>query len=221
MTDYTEALIIPEGKQEKTGLKERAVRSLKRIKVFDLVFGVIVTVLVVSAIYIYVITGEDEKDPYTDEGVNAPVGINVGEKAPDFTLVDTEGRTFALSDHRGEVVILDFMATWCDPCVEEMDELKQVNMSYYERGARIISIDTDNREDAKQLHEFKNLHTCPWRFAAQGSDVGETYAVKLLPTLYIIDEKGIIRYFSTTEKGERGGMVRYPEMAEELDRLLK
>ncbi len=68
-----------------------------------------------------------------------------GEPAPDFELTDLEGTPHALADFRGEVVVLNFWATWCPPCVEEMPSLQRLEDTLGERGLRVVAVSVDER----------------------------------------------------------------------------
>ena len=136
-----------------------------------------------------------------------------GQTATDFTLTDTEGIQFSLSDYRGEIVILDFMATWCGPCIKEMDHLKDIQEDYHDKDVRIISIDVDDSESSEDLSDLKDMYGCNWRFAYKGGSVGNTYGASAIPTLYIIDKEGEISYKSV-------GLTDYSTLAAELDKLV-
>ena len=206
-------------------------RVKKRIRMADVIFGAVIVSLMLSAIYILAVPGDNGDDPYSSEDPNnfpdddlnnikdkdypggEVLGTNIGHTAPDFELTDTEGVKFSLSGHRGEVVLLDFMATWCGPCVTEMDHLKEVNANYYGRGVRVISIDVDDTETSQELGDFKTAHGCSWRFAAKGGAVGNSYGASSIPLLYIIDEQGVITFKNT-------GLTDYSILSSELDKLV-
>ena len=79
-------------------------------------------VLVLAAIGIYTAIGSDDGD-----GDDGNYGYaRVGEDAPDFTLQTFEGEPFTLSDHRGEVVVVNFWGSWCEPCIREMPAFQEV-----------------------------------------------------------------------------------------------
>ncbi|MBU4189385.1 MAG: redoxin domain-containing protein [Candidatus Thermoplasmatota archaeon] len=139
-----------------------------------------------------------------------------GKKAPDFTLTDTGGNKFSLSDYKGKVVVLDFMATWCSGCKAIMDDLKEVHNKYPD--VVIISIDVDSTETNEELEEFKNNYNADWAFAIDTAGVGEKYSVVGIPKTVIINPSGEIAFthvgeisaseLSTEiEKAEAGGVA--------------
>jgi len=146
-------------------------------------------------------------------GCTEEEGLDVLDQAPNFSLTDTDDVKFGLGDYRGEVVILDFMATWCGPCVMEMDHLKKVQENYFDKKVRIISIDVDDGETSAQLKDFKAAHECDWRFASHGSSTGNKYGVSVIPTLYIIDQEGGVAF-------KEDGLTDYSVLSAELDRLV-
>ena len=122
-----------------------------------------------------------------------PGGEASGEKAPDFTLKDIYGNRFSLSDFRGKVVILDFFATYCEPCKTEVEELRRLKSRF---GAQvvIISISVYPGDTDEELRAFAEQHGMDWIVARDTANVAEAYDVKYLPTLVIIDKEGFIRH---------------------------
>jgi peroxiredoxin len=141
------------------------------------------------------------------------IGNKVGQIAPNFTLNDIDGNKFSLSDYRGQVIVIDLMATWCGPCKTEMAHLKEIFSKYDHNDVWIMSIDVDNAETVSQLREFKNEYGSDWTFATQGSSVGTAYGVTGIPQMYIIDQDGIVAYKNT-------GVTSSGELSSEIDKLL-
>ncbi len=121
--------------------------------------------------------------------------LAVGQPAPDFEVTLTDGRTTRLSDHRGQVVLVDFWATWCQPCLDELPGLKNAYDRFRRRGFTVVGISLD--QDAAPVKQFMQLHRIRWPVAASGlglSDpIVQTWSVQGIPMSYLVDRKGIIR----------------------------
>lgn len=143
---------------------------------------------------------------------NIETGTDVGDRAPGFTITDIYGNKFSLSDYRGKVVILDFMAVWCTPCVGEMSHLKEINNSYSGGDVVIMSIDVDPSEGDDAIRGFKEDHGGDWTFAS-GPSPGADYKIEYIPTLYIIDQQGVIAYKNV-------GVTSSSTLSSEIDKLL-
>ena len=126
-------------------------------------------------------------------GQFGPGGEASWEKAQDFTLKDIYGRQFSLSDFKGKVVILDFFTTYCEPCEEEIGELKQLKSRF---GAQIviISISVYPGDTDDVLRDYAEEHGITWRVARDTANLASAYGVSAVPTLVIIDRDGYIRH---------------------------
>ncbi|PLS14699.1 alkyl hydroperoxide reductase [Bacillus sp. M6-12] len=127
-----------------------------------------------------------EKNKVND---NLP-GLKIGVKAPDLQLSDLDGNTVKLSALKGKKVMLNFWATWCPPCKEEMPAMqkfyKQTNSDEV-----ILSVNIDPENDVKGFAQKTGI-TFPI-VLDQGGKVQKSYQVISIPTTYFIDSKGIIR----------------------------
>lgn len=79
-------------------------------------------------------------------------------KAPDFSAVDLKGVPFKLSDHRGQVVLLNFFATWCAPCVNEMPHLRKIYEANKDKGFLLVVISADGADAAADVTAFGRRH---------------------------------------------------------------
>ena len=109
--------------------------------------------------------------------------------APDFRLKDENGKVIRLSDFRGQVVVLNFWATWCPPCREEMPSMERAHQKI--KGEKIAIIAVNVGEDEDTVFGFTGQHplTFPLPLDTDGSVVDQ-YPVVGLPTTFIIDPSG-------------------------------
>lgn len=132
--------------------------------------------------------------------------------APDFDLDDVDGRPVSLSDSAGKVRLVDFWATWCPPCVEEMPMFKELHETYADRGLVIVGLSSD--EDVEEVREFVAEHDLPWVNALASDDVRQQYKVLGLPQTVLIDADGrIAKRFNT-------GVVPKAVLVEWIEKLL-
>jgi peroxiredoxin len=116
----------------------------------------------------------------------------VGQTAPDFTLTDTQGRKVTLSQFRGQVVILNFWATWCPPCREEMPSMEQLYRNLESKGLVMLAVNVEEN-GKKAVSQF--LQKTPYSFPIllDGENVAQnTYGVFRFPESFIIDRNGVV-----------------------------
>jgi len=129
--------------------------------------------------------------PAAEAGV--PAG-EIGSRLPDFSVKDLQGRSISSADLRGKVVLIDFWATWCEPCKREMPGYQKLLDSYGSRGFAVIGFKFDTMTDAEDPSQFAKklgirypLAVAPDKLKAQfGGILG-------LPTTLLFDRKGILR----------------------------
>jgi len=112
--------------------------------------------------------------------------IALGELVPDFTLRNDDGQaTTSLADYRGKIVVLNFWASWCVPCVEEMPSLKRFAAQYADKDVVVIAVSRDADPDAYK--EFLAKYEINFLTLRNPSNsVGEMYGTYQLPETYVI-----------------------------------
>jgi cytochrome c biogenesis protein CcmG, thiol:disulfide interchange protein DsbE len=118
-----------------------------------------------------------------------PPGI--GLPAPDFTVQDSD-RKIEIRDFRGQIVLLNFWATWCAPCVEEMPSLVQLQRRMKDRGITVVAVSVDVDGDA--YHNFLKDHQIDLLTVRDPNQkANNLYGTFKFPETYIIDRDGIVR----------------------------
>lgn len=115
--------------------------------------------------------------------------------ASNFELQNMDEETIKLSDYRGKVVLLNFWATWCPPCVREMPSMERLQQLVGEDGFKVVAV--NQMEEPDDVFAFTGQIELDPTFDIlfdMASKVSQAYAVRGLPTTYLIDKKGNIRY---------------------------
>ena len=121
------------------------------------------------------------------------MSATIGKEAEPFTLKDLSGNDISLESFKGKVVFLDFWATWCSPCKEELPELEHIYKKFKGEGLEVIGISTD--KSASNVVRF--LEKKPVSFTIltdTEGDVASRYKLPGMPTAFIIDKEGIVRH---------------------------
>ncbi len=125
-------------------------------------------------------------------GAPASAQQSTGTLATDFTLRDIENRAVSLADYRGSVVLMNFWATWCGPCMQEMPHLQTMYDDLKDQGFVVLSVSTDDARDAskvKPLVKAKRL-TFPVVLDKETTVVSQYNPAKTLPYTVLIDRQG-------------------------------
>ena len=116
---------------------------------------------------------------------------HIGSNAPDFTVQDSD-RKITLSELRGKVVVLNFWATWCAPCVEELPSLVNLQQRMRNKGITVLAVSVDQDEGLyRRFVQDHNVNLLTVRDANQKSN--NLYGTFKFPETYIIDRNGVMR----------------------------
>jgi len=118
----------------------------------------------------------------------------VGSIAPKFTLKDINGKTISLDDFKGKYVLIDFWASWCGPCREELPYIKELYKKYHNQGFEIISVAKDDKTESwKKAIINENIESWNHLFATgDNSTIITDYFVNGIPHKLLIDKNGVI-----------------------------
>jgi peroxiredoxin len=142
------------------------------------------------------VAGTSQMSQFVWSKVNGPhstaTPAHARPAAPDFTLTDAAGQPVRLSDFRGQVVLLNFWATWCPPCRVEIPWFDRFQQQYGGRGLAVLGLSVD--EDGwKSVRPFLAANKVSYRILAEGGGVAELFGgVDTLPSTLTIDRQGRI-----------------------------
>jgi thiol-disulfide isomerase/thioredoxin len=127
------------------------------------------------------------------EAESAAMRIGVGNLAPDVEGVGLDGAKVKLSSYRGKVVLFDFWATWCGPCVKMIPHERELAEKLAKKPFALLSVSADEEQSA--LTEFLGMEKMPWNHWWDGKQgpLAKTFRIRAYPTLYLIDAKGVLR----------------------------
>ncbi len=124
--------------------------------------------------------------------------LAVGNKPIPFKVKDIEGKPLSLDKYKGKVVLLDFWATWCGPCRQEMPNVIKLYDKHHDKGFEIVGISLDSKKDALLSYLKTKGIKWPQYFDGAGwkNSVAMKYRIRSIPTTFLLDRKGKIRYKS-------------------------
>jgi thiol-disulfide isomerase/thioredoxin len=191
------------------------------------------------ALQLYAATFEQSKKDFTPKPLQEEITRNLkkrethykllGEFAPELVNVERwfPGTTQTLANMRGKVVLLDFWATWCAPCIAAFPKLIEMHKTYQEKGLVILGVtryygavqgmSADENAEFEFLKNFRRTYNLPYDFVvAKGQANQAKYGANGIPTAVLVDRKGIVRYIETGT-----GISREAEIEREMKRLLE
>lgn len=137
--------------------------------------------------------------------VQAEVGTETGMKAPDFTLTNINDQEVSLSDYRGQKVFLNFWASWCPPCREEMPDMQKLHEEY-DNQVVILAVNIGESKSTAANFMMQNNLDFPV-LLDNNKSTAQNYLVRGIPTSYFLNQDGII-------KEKVVGAVSYQKMLE-------
>ncbi|GAC30202.1 TlpA disulfide reductase family protein [Brumicola pallidula] len=115
-----------------------------------------------------------------------------GEESPDFTLKSRDGGNIRLSEQRGNIVLVNFWASWCGPCREELPAFEALYQEYQDLGVEILAVNVDDEADKANVLLQDIEVSFPVLFDTSG-EVSQLYDVSAMPTTVIVDRDGTVR----------------------------
>lgn len=144
------------------------------------------------------------------DSAEAALAPQAGETAPDFEYRLADGTALRLSELRGKKVLINFWATWCDPCREEMHDLQRVQD---ERGDSLVVLGVNKVERAEVIPPFADEFGITFPLIANtDGDISDRYAAKNIPTTYFINSDGTIDF-------RKIGVMDYSFIVSRLDQM--
>ncbi len=132
--------------------------------------------------------------------------------APDFTLQGYDGNTYTLSELRGQVVVINFWASWCAPCAEEAPDLEQAWQDYRDRGVMFLGVDyVDSDEKGREYLDKYNI-TYP-NGPDLRTEISEAYNITGVPETFIVNKHGEVTFFAAQP-------LSYQQIAAEIEKAL-
>lgn len=155
-----------------------------------------------------------EKAPAKPEATGVSKTVE-GTAAPDFTVKDLDGKDVTLSSLKGQVVLVNFWATWCPPCKEEIPSMIKLNRAMQGKAFRMLAISIDEGGKEAVNGYFKGSRDLPTYLDNEGK-TSQLYGTTGVPETFVVDKQGIIR------KKIVGGMDwSTPDVIAYMDELLK
>jgi thiol-disulfide isomerase/thioredoxin len=163
--------------------------------------------------------GAEKTDKFAHYDPNNPPEPKelIGKPAPEFAGDAVDGKPVSLAQLRGRVVVLDFWATWCGPCIMAMPQIQKLHEKYADQPVTILGINEDNKQTSKGIKPLLEKNKVTFRhFPDPKGKLGRKYKLDGIPCTFILDQKGIIRdvHVGYTPELEK-------ELSEKIDALLK
>jgi thiol-disulfide isomerase/thioredoxin len=120
----------------------------------------------------------------------ALAALKKGQPAPPVKVITTSGQSVTLANYQGRVLLLDFFASWCHPCVKSIPHLIDLNRKYGRQGLHVLGLSLD--EEKEDLLDFIGPRKLNYPVALADEELQISYGLRSIPTLVLIDKKGIV-----------------------------
>jgi thiol-disulfide isomerase/thioredoxin len=142
----------------------------------------------------YGLTGLNQQPAGPPQSKPAAIAGEIGSRLPDFAVGDLRGRRISSSDLRGKVVLIDFWATWCQPCKKEMPGYQKLLDRYGQRGFVVIGFKLDTMADVEEPFAFAKKLGIRYPLAVATEDLKQKFGgIEGLPTTLLYDRQGVLR----------------------------
>ncbi|RCX23742.1 peroxiredoxin [Fontibacillus phaseoli] len=147
----------------------------------------LISLLAIAAILWVVLPGK-----HSNEDQSGSQRLSTGRAAPEFQAVNTDGEKVSLSEYRGKVVVLNFWASWCEPCVREMP---LINTVFQDSNSEAVTLFVNAGESKGTINEFLSEHQFDFPVIIDATGrISGLYAVTGLPVTYLLDKNGNIAH---------------------------
>jgi peroxiredoxin len=147
----------------------------------------------------------------------AAAPVDSRQAAPNFTLEDSNGATVKLSDYKGKVVLLDFWATWCEPCREALPHLREVAKKFQGQPLVVVSVSLDDNEQRWKDFVAKNGMTwAQYRDGGFTGSISKLFGVTAIPHTFTIDAEGVLQDEHIGDASIEGKLKKLLAQAREL-----
>ena len=176
-----------------------------------IIFITLIVLMVGWTVYDFSTSSGGQGISSNEEAGDGETGLAIGNMAPDFELTTLEGETAKLSDYRGQIVFINFWATWCPPCRAEMPDMEKL---YQDMDLEILAINlTESERDEEGVAAFVKDFGLTFPIPMDvNSEVADAYQVQAYPTSYMIDSSGRIQFVAR-------GAMNYEHMLQEVQKL--
>jgi len=175
-------------------------------------YKLLIILAIAGLILALVVAGVLLTQKNTKNEFSSKSSLEAKEPVPNFTLSTIDGKDFHFSDYKGKPILINFFASWCLPCREEMPVLEKIVREYGPKGVVFLGIAVDDTEEKMKDFIAKYGVTFPVGLDKTAA-IQKSFGIYGIPTTYFIDRNGMINY-------SHSGVVTEELLQHELDKLL-